>query len=420
MDYYDEYMKYKQNFHDMLTDLVGGAKKHVKPVVDKQKFLIKLIDKNDVDGVKDLLKKHKLNINHKDKDGNTALHYAVSESPELVEFLLDKGANVNANDSEEHTPLHVAIAAKTNTNKKLKIISILFEHGAKVNKANKDGNTALHFAIKYNEPEVVKALLGEDANKKFKNDLDQTPLDLAKKYFKKDSSYKKIIKLLDPNYKGKEKYDEYIIVTSPTSPASTYGTCSQKFSTFITEYFQYDSSTILSLMKYEGYPINLMIRCVDKQTYERNVSMGMQTNYSIEWHQKNDFWDNYARKLDKRWKGQDLTLAQGQCWSEPVIDLYLLFLIITARDLIRDGQLSICTKNYVVPGEPWIEHPKNRVTIEPSYNININDGSDHANTKIRKTFENIIKMLINSNPRSTIKYRSNMGSYMPTEFIYTY
>lgn len=422
MNYYDEYMKYKNELNNMVLNLIGGKKanKNIKPVIDKQALLTKLIDKNDLDGVKELLKKHKLNINHKDKYGNTPLHYAVLESPQLVQFLIDNGANVNAVDNDEHTPLHVAIAAKTNINKKLKIISILFENDAKVNKANKDGNTALHFAVKYNLPEVVKALLSEDANKKFKNDKNQTPLDMAEKYYRKDSSYKKIIKLLNPNYK--EKYDEYIIVSTdtPTSSVTRYGSCNLKFSNFISEFFPYNSSQLLSLMQYEDYPINVMIRCIDKQTYDKNVSMGMQTDYSIEWRQRTDFWELYNKKLERRWKGQDLALAQGQCWAEPKIDLYLLYLILMTRDTIRDNQLLMCTKNYVPQDEPFIEYPKNKAMIEATYNININDGSDYANAKIRKTFEDIIKMLTKSYQGSRIKFRSNMGSYMPIEFLYTY
>ena len=452
--YYDKYLMYKHKVDQLLNTMEGGAKKKKKSkskskskskaqtssksTVDNQQMLIDLINKNDLDGVTELLKNNKLDVNHKDDNGNTPLHYAVTESSELVKFLISKGANVNAVDNDNHTPLHVTIAAKISTKKKLKIIYILFENDAKINKFNNEGNTALHFAVIYNVPEAVKALLGEDAKKKIKNDDGKTPLDLAKKYFKKDGSMKKIVKLLDPNYK-KDKKDEYIIVStgspssSPFTPVVTYdddlvsssptvvtyGSCTLNFNNFISEFFQRNSSQLFSLMKFEGHPINMMLRCVNEETYRRNVNLGMQTSFSIGWQQKVDLWELYMQKLEQRLVGQELKIQKGECWSEPIVDLYLLFLIIMTRDLIRDKGLHVCSKNYNPTGDPWIQDPKNKAVIEPTYNVNINDGSDYANIKIRRTFEDILKMLINAKPRSNIKYRSYMGSYMTFDFIYT-
>ena len=93
--------------------------------------------------------------------------------------------------------------------------------------------------------------------------------------------------------------------------------------------------------------------------------------------------------------------------------------MITLRDLIKNKRMPICGKNYNNPGERWIDNPRNKATIEASYQLNINDGSQSANIRIRTTFVNIIKMVLDGNHGSKIKYRSYSGPYMTNDFIYT-
>ena len=63
------------------------------------------MDKEKVKAVATLLELG-ANPNWKDKDGLTALHYAVLiENEEIIELLLEHNADVNAQDNEGETPL---------------------------------------------------------------------------------------------------------------------------------------------------------------------------------------------------------------------------------------------------------------------------------------------------------------------------
>ena len=267
---------------------------------------------------------------------------------------------------------------------------------------------------------------------------------MAKKIKKRErgeslKDMKKIIKLIDPSWK--EEKDDYIITTvspgSPGSPGSpiviyddsasyssptviTYGDCNLNYHAFLKEYFPYNINDLLNLLRFEGQPIQMVVRCINEQVYRQNVNLGMQMNYVINWAHKGDLWETYTQKLEQRFLGQDLILQQVDCWADPAIDLYLLYLLITTRDLLRNKRMTICGKHYNNPGEAWINNPRNKATIEPNYQININDGTQSANIRIRRTFEEIIKMILDARAGSKIKYRSYLGAYMTSEFIYTH
>lgn len=107
-------------------------------------------------------------INLKDKEGDTPLHYAVKFKREKpFQMLLDKKAHVNAVDNYGTTPLSAAIQVK-----QYKMAEMLVEKGADFNIANSAGVTPLMFAAngaKYPAPEMVKFLLNKGAKV---NDLD--------------------------------------------------------------------------------------------------------------------------------------------------------------------------------------------------------------------------------------------------------
>jgi len=69
------------------------------------------------------------NINPANQYGITALHNAVrSKTMEIIELLLKKGAYVNARDSYSVTPLQLAVE-----NGSEEIVKLLLKHGAYVN-----------------------------------------------------------------------------------------------------------------------------------------------------------------------------------------------------------------------------------------------------------------------------------------------
>lgn len=92
---------------------------------------------NQIQNVKELLESYPELINEKNGEGLTALHYACDRGNlEMVQFLVEEGANVNIQDSYGETPLHVAKIAD-----ELEIINYLITKGADMNKKNIDGFT---------------------------------------------------------------------------------------------------------------------------------------------------------------------------------------------------------------------------------------------------------------------------------------
>ena len=76
-------------------------------------------------------------VNEKDKDSNTALHYAASSgSQEIVEYLVKHGANVNCENVNKETALHTAA-----NHDSLGIVKYLVEHGADIHCKDLENNT---------------------------------------------------------------------------------------------------------------------------------------------------------------------------------------------------------------------------------------------------------------------------------------
>ncbi len=62
--------------------------------------LIKAIEQRDADQVRSILEQHGELVHERDKAGATALHYAAFDgNREIVQLLLDKGADINTTDS---------------------------------------------------------------------------------------------------------------------------------------------------------------------------------------------------------------------------------------------------------------------------------------------------------------------------------
>ncbi|XP_030053732.1 protein phosphatase 1 regulatory subunit 12C isoform X1 [Microcaecilia unicolor] len=90
-------------------------------------------------------------------DGISALHQAcIDENLEVVEFLVDHGANVNQADNEGWTPLHVAASCSY-----LEIAEYLLKHGANIAAVNCDGDVPLDIS----EDDCMENLLQEEIAK---------------------------------------------------------------------------------------------------------------------------------------------------------------------------------------------------------------------------------------------------------------
>ncbi|MXY21528.1 MAG: hypothetical protein F4Y49_09380 [Dehalococcoidia bacterium] len=107
--------------------------------------------------------------------GGSLLHTAISErETEIVQFLLEAGADVNARDSDENPVLYGAVIWG-----EIEIMQILVDAGADVNARDKWGDTLLHRAVWWGEPESVRFLLEAGAGVNAKNESGDSPAKLA-------------------------------------------------------------------------------------------------------------------------------------------------------------------------------------------------------------------------------------------------
>lgn len=152
------------------------------------------------DFVVELLRYHRANVNAKNEDGETPLHWAAANGYlKITKILISAGADVNAKNKYGQTPLHLAVSRG-----RLKVAEILISAGADdVNAKSNSGWTPLHVAAYQWYSEIAKVLLvhGADVNAKDRNG--KTHLDLAsyetrkatKQYLKNQQKTAKMIQL---------------------------------------------------------------------------------------------------------------------------------------------------------------------------------------------------------------------------------
>eukprot|EP01027_Heterolobosea_sp_BB2_P014661 GEZU01021028.1.p1 GENE.GEZU01021028.1~~GEZU01021028.1.p1 ORF type:complete len:215 (-),score=56.31 GEZU01021028.1:20-664(-) len=119
-------------------------------------------------------------INFQDKDGYSALHYAaLNGHTDVVRHLVKEGANVNAVDNQLRTPLHRACEKN-----RFDCVKILVVDGkADVNKQNRHGWTALHYASYANYSNICVYLLNRGASQELKDSEGRKPLFWGYGYF---------------------------------------------------------------------------------------------------------------------------------------------------------------------------------------------------------------------------------------------
>jgi len=95
-----------------------------------------------------------------------------SDSPEIIKYLLDKGANVNTKDKTGQNLLMQQVGSKKNTNaiewqKRIKITKMLINYGVDINDRNFAGKTAIDIARSYDNREVEDILKAAGAKPTF-------------------------------------------------------------------------------------------------------------------------------------------------------------------------------------------------------------------------------------------------------------
>ncbi|WP_265030421.1 ankyrin repeat domain-containing protein [Wolbachia endosymbiont (group B) of Athalia cordata] len=155
-------------------------------------FIRRLIDGEDEnvnlqDNIVEILIEKGANINIQDNEGKTPLHLAVSNSSLgaegiaiVVETLIGRDAKVDIQDNEGKTPLHLAVSNSDLPNIFAALSLII--RGANVNIQDHEGRTPLHLAVSNSEfpnLEVIRSLIKKGANVNTKDNEGRTPLDYA-------------------------------------------------------------------------------------------------------------------------------------------------------------------------------------------------------------------------------------------------
>lgn len=146
---------------------------------DLSNDLFDAIQKNDLNKVIDLISKG-ANVNTCDNTGKFPLQVAIKkESTEIIEELIQKGADVNIKvyDKDRNIPLVEYAMEESNTN----IVTLLVEKGAIVTFDNDNEEKVLHYVIKSGMFELLTDLINKGININLKTDEGQTPLFIAVK-----------------------------------------------------------------------------------------------------------------------------------------------------------------------------------------------------------------------------------------------
>ncbi|KAL8841090.1 MAG: hypothetical protein Q9176_003431 [Flavoplaca citrina] len=125
-------------------------------------------------------------VNTQDKNKRTPLLYAVDGGHyAAAELLLQHGADPNAQDDWENTPLHTAseILDNEDDQRHRGMIQLLCDYGADPNIQNNVGETAVFSAVRSRGIDTTRSLvLQKSCDLNMKNDRDETPLYLAIEY----------------------------------------------------------------------------------------------------------------------------------------------------------------------------------------------------------------------------------------------
>lgn len=116
--------------------------------------------------------------------GKTPLFYAVTYGqPEVVAFLLERGAAVNAADKTGMTPLHAA-ATLSRTDE----AQLLLRHGAALEARDVFGDTPFHLAAVFGQPDMLRWLAQAGADIRSLNDANLSPLESALRQHKNEAA----------------------------------------------------------------------------------------------------------------------------------------------------------------------------------------------------------------------------------------
>lgn len=130
----------------------------------------------DLEEVKSALA-HGSDVNFRGPGGFAPLNAAARNGHlEIVQYLVERGANIDQNDNHLHKTALLAASFERHFD----IVQYLVEKGANVNAQSMNGFTPLHDAAYVGNLQIVRFLVDHGADVRIKNGHDQTPLETAR------------------------------------------------------------------------------------------------------------------------------------------------------------------------------------------------------------------------------------------------
>ena len=127
--------------------------------------------------VLEIISQKNLNINYKNENGWTALHYACDEGNlKIAEILIKAHCDVNLKNNDKRTPLFISV-----TRGYFDITKLLIENGGDLYCEDNENNNLIHLCSIYGHNELLSFLLNKEPQLIYnKNIFGNTPLQLAK------------------------------------------------------------------------------------------------------------------------------------------------------------------------------------------------------------------------------------------------
>ncbi len=179
----EEFRNHKQEIHQAAKE---GKFDAVKKMLKEDPDLVNAIDSDGLTPlhlaaeyghrqIVELLLQEGADINAKSGFKRTPLHFAASSGhDEIVSLFIEKGAELNKNDSFVLTPI---FQAAYNGHKN--IVEMLLSNGINLNATEKNSVTLLHAAAISGNPELVEMLLDKGIDRNVRNIFGKTPLHFA-------------------------------------------------------------------------------------------------------------------------------------------------------------------------------------------------------------------------------------------------